>query len=59
MFTKGKVIKSFFTTHRLYYAGKCYPGKEIFQRMTLYNTNKSPLRNVFLFKLGWDDESSK
>ena len=38
-------------------AGKRNPGKEIFQSMTLYNTHKSPLRNVFFFvydQLGWD-----
>ena len=39
-------------------AGK-HPGKEIFQSITLYNTHKSPLSNVFFFvyhKLGWDME---
>ena len=36
---------------------KCCPGKEIFQSMILYYTNKSPMRNIFFFiyhKLGWD-----
>ena len=28
---------------------KCHPGKEIFQSMTLQNTHKSSLRNVFFF----------
>ena len=40
-------------------AAKCRPGKEIFQSMILYNTNKSPMRNIFFFvyhKLGWDME---
>ena len=39
--------------------GKRHLGKEIFQSMTLYNTNKSPLRNAFFFvyhKLSWDKE---
>ena len=38
-------------------AGKRHSGKETFHSMTLYNTHKSPLRNVFFFvyhKLGWD-----
>ena len=30
-------------------SGKCHPGKEIFESMTLYNTHKSPLRNIFFF----------
>ena len=36
---------------------KHHSGKEIFQSMALYNTQKSPLRNTFFFvyhKLGWD-----
>ena len=35
----------------------CHPEKDIFQSITLYSTNKLPLRNVFLFfyhKLSWD-----
>ena len=36
------------------------PGKEISQSIALYNTNKSPLRNVFFFfvyhKFDWDME---
>ena len=33
-----------------YNTGKRYPGKEIFQSMTLYNTHKSPLINTFVLK---------
>ena len=32
-------------------ATKCRPGKEIFQSMILYNTNKSPMRNIFFLYL--------
>ena len=49
--------KSFW--YNSYNAGKHHLGKEIFQSMTLYNTHKLPLRNIFVFvyhKLGWDME---
>ena len=38
-----------FFCYNLQNARKRHPGKEIFQNKTLYNTNKSPLRNLFFF----------
>ena len=50
VFTKGRhhgwQQENFFW-YNLQNARKCYPGKKIFQSMTLHNTHKSPLRNVF------------
>ena len=59
VFPKGRHYGRIFFCYNPQNARKRHTVKEIFQSMTLYNTNKSPLRNAFFFvyhKLDWDME---